>query len=1791
MSIIILLSISVVSAADNETENALGVTDQQILRADSPGTFEELANDIQGSGIIELSRNYTYNGGNDPFLIEIDHSVTINGVGNIVLDANGAAGIFNITANDVILNNITFVNATQHAVYVGGNNCEINNSIFYNNSIDQYNSGAAIYWAGERGTVSNSYFYNNAVKSDDDDKMDLGGAIFWAGNYGTVRYCNFTNNKARNGGAISWGYYGENKTTGDYYKLMPEYGVVDHCNFDNNTAYYHGASILACGPYFTIKESNFTNSTGVFSAVLITTPAHDSNISYCNFEDNTAIFHDYFKMGNYVGSAALEVDGFSTTIEYCNFTNNNAYGGYYWYWDGVDWVQGDVSSFSGAVKVDGNAEDTVMDNCNFDDNTAQTYGAVEWLAINGIIKYSNFTNNKATDGQAGAVQWSGSAEHGTVMESKFIDNNAAYTGGAIYWEAIDGKVLNSNFTHNTVDYDSGGAIYWNGEQGKVSTCIFFNNTADYYGGAIDWEESNGIVDNHCIFFNNSAFDSGAICWAGDNGIIADYCIFTNNTAEFGGAISWYGEKGNITNNCNFTSNSADENGGAIFWDGSEGSISDNCLFIYNNATDFGGAIYWSGDDAYIGQNCNFTNNTANNGGAICMDGQYSTIEDNCYFNNNTAYENGGAIQWTSNDGTLDNCCYFINNTANQGGAIRIDGENVVIKDNCIFINNTADDQGGAIKVEGANSNITDTCSFINNSAINGGAIYYYLQGGKGYLSNNCIFFNNSADEKGGAIRTESATITINDNCRFSNNTADSQGGAIFFGEGESSVSDSYFTSNSANEGGAIYIEYATDVSGSDFTDNTATNIGGAIVIGDDGSKITSSNFTSNSANNGGAIYCGVDYGGTIYGSADITYADFKDNNASENGGAIVIGCDGSQITSSNFTSNSAKNGGAIFSGVDYGGTIYGSAAITYANFKDNNASENGGAIYYWAEDQELNNANFTGNTAIYGGAIYGDANNINIDVAYFNNNNATNGSAIYKTSNANNFKIANTVFERNQAHSKEITIEIEGNKTYALATVTVKISLIANDNIANAIWNDGGLNTIKLKNINCEFSIDSKGRSPKSFNTNDYAEPTNGFVDKNSIWQSPYEDAQLIDILIKRNNTVIYNITDGNIKNNNKNGVLRALPDDTGLTVTKTDGSITVQFVNNLEAGTYTVDAVHNEDAYYKAVKNKNSFVIYDVNLAINKTANVTKVANNTLVNYTITVNANGSGNASNVIINDTLPDNLTYGNWGIVKDNGATIVESGIAITNGVSLNVSNITSGSYVSVWITATVNTDKLGNITNVVTTNCDGNKTVVSNSTDVEVVPVVLTINKTANVTKVSNGNLVNYTITVKNIGLGNASNVIIKDVLPENMTFRQQNWGIVESNGASINTHGVIIDNGISLKVSNITSGSYVSIWITATVKITNHEGNITNVVTTNCDENKTVVSNSTNVTVVPVVLIINKIANVTKVVNNSLINYTITVKNIGEGNASYSIIKDKLPANLTYVNWGIVKSNGAIISVDTISIDDVVLIASNITSGNYISVWVTATVKTDKLGNITNVVTTACIENSTEVSNSTNVTVVPVVLTVNKTANVTWVANTNVVNFTIVVNNTALVNVTDVVVVDQLPANLTYVDGGVIDANGAGVTKVDLNNGVQWTVSFMESNAIVRFWITAIVDTQQVGNITNSVNVTCKENDTEVKNSTNVTVVPVVLNINKTVDVSPVANNTLVNFTVTVSNVDLGNATDVVVVDELPVGLSFVDAGVVSDPNKVVTYLGQYGNGAKWNISKLNSKIVDFCSC
>lgn len=114
---------------------------------------------------------------------------------------------------------------------------------------------------------------------------------------------------------------------------------------------------------------------------------------------------------------------------------------------------------------------------------------------------------------------------------------------------------------------------------------------------------------------------------------------------------------------------------------------------------------------------------------------------------------------------------------------------------------------------------------------------------------------------------------------------------------------------------------------------------------------------------------------------------------------------------------------------------------------------------------------------VYQGAIYLGGSNVNLNSVHFTGNNATQGSAIYKSQNSMDFTIANVLFGRNRADSKKIIIEVVGNESYAPNNnVTVHVYLLSNDNIANAIWNDGGIDSIKLANVSCDFSQDGRER-------------------------------------------------------------------------------------------------------------------------------------------------------------------------------------------------------------------------------------------------------------------------------------------------------------------------------------------------------------------------------------------------------------------------------------------------------------------------------------------------------------------------------------------------------------------------------------------------------------------------------------------------------------------------------------------------------------------------------------------
>ena len=176
----------------NDINVKLSATNSQnTLQSGEVGNYTELQRLIDNSSngaILSLDKNYAYSDG-DPNLIEISKSITINGNGYKISGENKKMSFFVSSANNVVLNNITFVNGNKNTmVWIKGNDCLVDNCTFENNSATY----GALRFVGQNNIVKNSNFTNNNVNS--------GSAVLIAGNYNSVYNCTFENNGA--------GYYG-----------------------------------------------------------------------------------------------------------------------------------------------------------------------------------------------------------------------------------------------------------------------------------------------------------------------------------------------------------------------------------------------------------------------------------------------------------------------------------------------------------------------------------------------------------------------------------------------------------------------------------------------------------------------------------------------------------------------------------------------------------------------------------------------------------------------------------------------------------------------------------------------------------------------------------------------------------------------------------------------------------------------------------------------------------------------------------------------------------------------------------------------------------------------------------------------------------------------------------------------------------------------------------------------------------------------------------------------------------------------------------------------------------------------------------------------------------------------------------------------------------------------------------------------------------------------------------------------------------------------------------------------
>ena len=478
------------------------------------------------------------------------------------------------------------------------------------------------------------------------------------------------------------------------------------------------------------------------------------------------------------------------------------------------------------------------------------------------------------------------------------------------------------------------------------------------------------------------------------------------------------------------------------------------------------------------------------------------------------------------------------------------------------------------------------------------------------------------------------------------------------------------------------------------------------------------------------------------------------------------------------------------------------------------------------------------------------------------------------------------------------------------------------------------------------------------------------------------------------------------------------------------------------------------------------------------KTANITNPNFGDKVDYTVTVTNDGIGDANNVVIVDRLGEGLTFvsasdnGVWDPVKRTVTWIVD--LAKGESKVFSVIAIVSG---------------YGNVTNSLVV---GNKTTGVNVSVPEIIP-----DKTANITNPNFGDNVTYTVTVTNDGIGDAKDVVVRDVLGEGLKFV-----------SAIGEYTWDEDSRTVTWIVDLAKGESRTFYVNATVV---GYGNVTNSLVVG---NKTTGVNVSVPEIIP-----DKTANISNPNFGDNVTYTVTVTNDGIGDAKDVVVRDVLGEGLTFVD-----------ATGNYSFDEVTRTVTwivDLAKGESRTFYVNAIVS--GYGNVTN---SLVVGNKTAGVNVTVPEIIP-----DKTVNISNPNFGDNVTYTVTVTNDGIGDAKDVVVRDVLGEGLKFVS-----ATG-NYTFDEATRAITWIVDLAKGESKV---FSVIATVSGYGNVTNSLVVGNK--------TTGVNVTVPEINPDKTVDNEIPNFGDNVTYTVTVTNDGIGDANNVVITDVLDKGLKFLNA-------------------------------------
>lgn len=1120
-----------------------------------------------------------------------------------------------------------------------------------------------------------------------------------------------------------------------------------------------------------------------------------------------------------------------------------------------------------------------------------------------------------------------------VSNTKFMNNYATSTNGNAFGAALQvlGTVSNCTFEYNQANSDvnnshAGALCFRPGS--TVYNCTFIGNIA-YRGAATTFHASGELKD--CIFINNTATGFGGAISTGYDGttgqkVKISNSYFEGNAAPIGGAITTHGnditvDNSTFRNNVNidssyFANNTAEGDAGAISVKGSHIKVT-NSQFYSNHANPFnndlntglGGAIYTMGNNVTY-DNAIFRYNTAVNGSALFVDGVASLKNIVFYRNQAYTYALPIIVQNPKNPyGVTVNVTVVIIGGNNIANAIHHVGQlNDISFDNVTYLFNV----NGTIMNRTTGADELHPVDGVENSK-NGTLIYRDERENTQSINPIVIY-----DEDGNIIYNETLISSIYGDVRFSlsglapgNYTIKAEHPEDLFYKAIKNETnfevvgfvdlDVDITTDKNYYGLDEEVEWTISLTNhGPHTDNNCYVNGIKLedIVGFTPSKGTFDAATGiwkvGKLAKNEVVTLKVKTKTTSLGTVTLTVNavnSTEDTNISNNVATKtiyiqelpkVVPTKDVNVTNPNYgdkvkytivVSNVGKitadvtltdtlDKGLIFTGAS-GNYEYDSTTRTVTWNIDGLAVGQNLTFYVYATVDAygvLNNTVTVGDNTVIRNVTVPE---ITPDKTIDNDSPNFGDKVSYTVTVTNGEFEANNVIVKDVVGNGLTVTDISDNGQYdpITRTITWIVDLAKNEvktfTVEATVSGYGNIsNKVVVGNKTIFKNVDVSEITPKkdvNNTTPNFGENVAYTIVVSNDGISDAKQVVITDTLAKGLKFLGANYN--GLYDENTHTVTWTLDIDSGKTV-ELKVNVTVEdygvLVNRVTVGdkTSSVDIAVPE-------------IIPD------KTANVTDANFGDNVTYTVTVTNDGIGDANNVVITDVLDKGLKFlnatGNFTYDEKTGTITWTVDLAKGETKTFNV-NVTVLGY--------------GVLPNTVAV---GNKTAVRNIT----VPEIITV-KEVNSSDIHIGDEITYTITVSNSGKINATNVVIKDILPEGLKF------INASNGGVYDPV-----TGIITWILNITANSTVD--LTADVCV-NKSGNITNTVNVG---NKT--SNCTIESGDIVDLEIHIVADKSEIYVGDNVVYTVTVINNGPSDAINTIANILIPNALSILSYNATK--------------------------------------------------------------------------------------------------------------------------------------------------------------------------------------------------------------------------------------------------------------------------------------------